>query len=102
MKKCVKSDPNTYQNATLNLKQNVNFAIIFLERGGSFSLLSKHLRNYKKIGMIAVKNNPISFQCVGKKLKDDNDMFKLAFQQNEKILRYARERFRKNYRTHSC
>ena len=38
MKECVESDPNKYQYATLNLKsKNVDLAIFFLERGGSFS-----------------------------------------------------------------
>ena len=49
MKECVKSDPSTYQYATLHLKQNVNLAIFFLDRGGSFSLISKHLRNKKNL-----------------------------------------------------
>ena len=55
MKECVESDPNTYQYATLQLKQNVNLAIIFHERGGSYSLVSKHLRKIKQVAMIAVK-----------------------------------------------
>ena len=55
MKECVESDPNTYQYATLHLKnKNVDFAIFFIERGGSLSLISKHLCNSKKVGMIAV------------------------------------------------
>ena len=95
MKECVESDPNTYQYATLDLKQNVDLAIFFLERGGSFSLIIKHLRNNKKVGMIGVKNNPISFQYVGKSSKDDDDIFKLAFEQNKEVLRYASERLRK-------
>ena len=86
MKECVESDPNTYQYTTLHLKQKVDLAIFFLERGGSFFSISKHLRNNKKVGLIAVKNNPESFQYVGKNLKDDDDIFKLAFYQNEKIL----------------
>ena len=45
--------------------------------------------------MKAVEKNPISFQKIGKNLKDDNDTFKLAFQQNENILKYANERLRK-------
>ena len=94
-KECVKSDPNTYQNAALHLKQNVNLAIIFLEQGGSLSLISKHLRNIEKVGMIAVKINPNSFQFIGKSLNDDDDTFKFAFNHNEKILRYASERLRK-------
>ena len=97
MKECVESDPDTYQYATLLLKQNVDHAIFFLERCGSFSLIGKHLRKKnKKVGLIAVKNNPNSFQYVGKNLKDDDDIIKIAFQQNEKILRYASERLRKN------
>ena len=35
MKECVEADPNTYEYATLRLKQNVGLAIFFLERGGS-------------------------------------------------------------------
>ena len=95
MKQCVKSDRNTYQYATLHSKQNGNLAMFIVERCGSFSLISKHLRNNKKVGMIAVKNNPNSFQYVGKSLKDDDDIFKLAFQLNEKTLRYASARLRK-------
>ena len=96
MKKCVESDPNTYQNATLHLKQNVDLAIFLLERGGSFSLKSKHFLNNKKVGMIAVENIPNSFQYVGKSLNDDDDIFKIALEQNVKTLRYASERLRKN------
>ena len=100
-KECVGLDLNTYQYATLLLKQIVDLAIFFLERVSSFSLISKHLRN-KKNGLIAVRNNPNSFQYVGKNLKDDDDMFNLAFQQNEKIIRCASERLRQIYRTQSC
>ena len=39
--------PNTYQCATLRLRQNVDLAEIFLAQGGSFSLISKHLREKK-------------------------------------------------------
>ena len=45
--------------------------------------------------MIAVKNNPKNFQYVGKNLKDDDEIFKLAFQQDKELLRYASERLRK-------
>ena len=33
--------------------------------------------------MIAVERKPNSFQYIGRNLKDDDDIFKLAFQQNE-------------------
>ena len=45
--------------------------------------------------MVAVEKNLNSFQFIGRNLKDDDDIFKLPFQQNEKILRYASERLRK-------
>ena len=94
-KECVESDPNAYQYATLHLKnKNVNLAIFFLDRVGSSSLISKHRRNNKIFGMIAVKNNPENFQYVGKYSKDDDQIFKLAFQQDKRILRYASERLR--------
>ena len=46
--------------------------------------------------MIAVKNNPNSHQYIGKSLQVDDDIFKLAVQQNEKLLSYASERLGKN------
>ena len=64
--------------------KNVDLAIFFVERGGSFSLISKHLRNNKKVGMIAVKNIPYGYQYIGKNIKDDDEIFKLAFEQNKK------------------
>ena len=45
--------------------------------------------------MKAVEKNRISFQYFGRSLKDDDHIFKKAYQQNEEILRYAGERLRK-------
>ena len=45
--------------------------------------------------MVAVEKNPKSFQYIGRNLRDDDNKFKLAFQQNEEILNYASERLRK-------
>ena len=76
MKECVESNLSTYHYATLHLKnKNVDIAIFFLECVGSFSLISKLLRKYKKVGMIAVKNNPNIFQYIGKNLKVDDEIF---------------------------
>ena len=48
---------------TLDLKSKiVDLAVFFLERGGSFSLISKHLQDNKNVGMVAVKINPNRFQ----------------------------------------
>ena len=77
------------------MKHNVDLAIFFLKQGGSFSLISKHLRKNKNVVMEAVEKNHNRFQSFGKNLKDDDDIFKLAFQQNEETLRYASERLRK-------
>ena len=50
MKECDESDLNTYQYATLHLKnKNFDLAIFFLERDGSFSLFSEHLSNNNKM-----------------------------------------------------
>ena len=96
MKDCVESDLNTYQYATLDLKNKyVDLVIFFLERGGSFSLISKHLHNNEKVGMIAVKIKPENFKNFGKFLRDDVEIFKLAFQQDKELLRFASERLRK-------
>ena len=92
----VKADPNTNTYATLDLKnKNIDLSIFFLERGGSFSLVSKHLRNSKQVGMVAVKINSNNFQYLGKNIKDDDEIFKLAFQQDKELLGYAIERLRK-------
>ena len=77
------------------MKHNVDLAIYFLEQGGSFFLKSKHLRQNKKVVMKAVEINPNSFQYNGRNLKDDDDIIKLAFQQDKELLRYASERVRK-------
>ena len=46
--------------------------------------------------MKAVEKNPNIFENIRGNLKDNDDIFKLAFQQNEETLRYASERLRKN------
>ena len=45
--------------------------------------------------MKAVEKNPNSFQYFGKNLIDDDDIFRLAFQKDKELLRYASERLRK-------
>ena len=81
MLECVKADPNAYDYATLHLKnKNIDLAKSFLKHGGSFSSISKHLRNNKQVGTVAVKINPNNFHYLCKNLKDDDEMFELAFQ----------------------
>ena len=86
LKRAIREKRNTYQNATSRLTQDVDLATFFLEQGGSFHLISKHLRKNKKVVMAAVENNPNKFQYVGKNLKDDDDMIKLAFHKIKKYL----------------
>ena len=45
--------------------------------------------------MVAVEGNPNSFQYLGKNLKDDDEILKLAFPQDKEILRYASDRLSK-------
>ena len=87
LKEAIGENPNTYQYSTLRLKHNVDLAIFFNEQGGSFSLISKHLRKNKKVVMVAVQKKPKSYQIVGKNFKDDDDIFKAAFQQDKDSLR---------------
>ena len=77
------------------MKQNVDLAIFFLEQGGSFSLISKQLHKNKKNCDGRSWKKPNRFQYVGKFLKNDDEIFKLAFQQDREILRYASERLGK-------
>ena len=94
LKQTIRENPNTYHYATSRLKHKVDLAIFFLQQGGSFYLISKHLRK-KKVVMVAVEKNRKSFQYIDRNLKDDDVIFKLAFQQNEEILKYASEGLRK-------
>ena len=48
MKECVEFEPNTYQYASINLKNNVELALFFLRQGGSFSLINKHLHKLER------------------------------------------------------
>ena len=50
-------NPNFYQYATLRLKHNVDLAIFFLEQGGSFSIIFKHLCKDKKVVIVAVEKS---------------------------------------------
>ena len=106
LKQAITENPNIYQYTTLRLKHSVDVAIFFYEQGGSFFSISKHLRKNKNVVMKAVEINSNSLQYIGKNLRDADDIFKIAFQQNEEILRYASERLRKIniqsyiYRTH--
>ena len=45
--------------------------------------------------MVAVKRNSKNFQYLGKNLRDEDEIFKLAFLQDKEIFRYASERLRK-------
>ena len=45
--------------------------------------------------MKAVEKNPNSIQYFGKNIKNYDDIFKLAFQQDKELLRYVSERLRK-------
>ena len=83
LKQIIRENTYTYQYATLRLKNNVDLAMFFREQCGSFSLISKHLRKFKTVVMVAVGKNPNSFQYIGKNLKDDDEMFKLTFQQKK-------------------
>ena len=47
------------------------------------------------VAMIAVEKNTKTFQYIGKNLKNDDERFNLAFQQDQEILTYASERLRK-------
>ena len=70
------------------MKHNVDLAIFFLEQGGSFSLISKHVRKNKNVVMVTVEKNPGNFQDLGNHLKDDDEIFKLAFQQDKELQNY--------------
>ena len=78
LKQAIRENPNTYQYATLRLKHNVDLAIYFLEQGGSFSLISKHLRKNKKFVMVAVEKNPNNFQYLCNNLKDDDEIMRYS------------------------
>ena len=67
MKESVEADSNTYQYATLPLKnKNFGLAIFFIERDGSYSLVSKHLRSNKQVAMIAVEKKSIVIKMLVK------------------------------------
>ena len=80
----------------MQLKTNVELALFFLNKKRSFSVVGKHLRNRKKVGLLAVEINPKHIHCLGKKMKND-DFFDLAVRNSEKMISYASERLRTTY-----
>ena len=67
-------EPNTYKYATFKLRNNFDLAKFFLERGRSFNLLDKSVRNIRKIALTTVQINPKHYQNFKKQVKDDDEI----------------------------
>ena len=61
---------NTYRYASSKLKDIIDSAKFFLERGGSFKLLNKKMQNKREIVLKAAQINPKNYQHFGRKLED--------------------------------
>ena len=93
-KECVELEPTTYQHASIQLESQVEPAkIIFRTRKSR----RKYLRNQKRIGLLAIENNPKNFQNLGKNCRYDDDNFDLAVENNGKFRLYAKKRHRNLY-----
>ena len=57
-------------------------------------LITKHLRNERKLGLITAEVDHECFQKFGKNLKDDDDISNLFFRNNGKMQRNASEKFK--------
>ena len=87
-------EPNTFKYASPRLQNNINLAKLFIEKGGSFNLLSKNMRNDKKIAISSIQINPKIYQHLNKKLKDDDEIFEIVVKLNKRVIGYASERLR--------
>ena len=92
--------PNTYQYASMRLKSSIDFALLFLQQRDSTSFWDKHLRNEKVIGLTALEVNPKKFQYLSINLRADAEILKVASKNNQKIKRYAAERYRNTFRSY--
>ena len=97
IKECVEMEPNTYKYASTNLKTNIDLAKIFIQKGGSFNLLSKIMRNNKSVAMLSVLNNPKNYQHLNKKLKEDDEIFEIVVKLDKRVIGCANERLRAIY-----
>ena len=90
--------PNTYKYASSRLKNNIDLAKLFIEKGGSFNLLNKNVRNNKSVAMLSVQINPKNYQHLNKKLKDDDEIFEIVVELDKRMIGCASERLRAIYR----
>ena len=63
------------------MKTNIDLAKIFIQKGGSFNLLSKIMRNNK-----SVPNNSKNYHHLNKKLKDDDEILEIVVKLDKKVL----------------
>lgn len=63
------------------IKENINFVIFILEKGGHFYLtsnfLSKEIKENKEVALTAIKTAPYIFKNLSNSLKMDNDIKKV-------------------------
>ena len=97
IKECVENEPNTYEYASPKLKNNIDLARLFIEKGGSFNLLNKNLRSNKSLAMLSLQNNPKHYNQLNKKLKDDDDIFALIVKLDKRMIGFASKRLRAIY-----
>ena len=97
IKEYVENEPNTYKYASPKLKTNIDLAKLFIEKGGSFNLLNKKLRNNKSIALLIIQNNPKNYQHLNKELKDDDEIFELVVKLDKRVIGCASERLRAIY-----
>ena len=90
-------EPKTFKYASPRLQNNIKLAKLFIEKGGSFNLLSKIMRNKKSIAMLSVQMNPKNYQHLNKKLKDDDDIFAIVVKLDKRVIGFASERLRAIY-----
>ena len=97
IKECVENEPNTYKYASPNLKTNIDLAKLFIEKGGSFNLLNKSIRNNKSVAILSVQSNPKNYQHLSKELKNDDQIFETVVKLDKRVIGRASERLRKRY-----
>ena len=88
IKECIENEPNTYMYASSRLKNDIKLAEIFIKKGGTFNLLNKNHRNNKSIKI---------YNQLNKKLKDNDDIFKIVIKVDKRAFVFASERLRSIY-----
>ena len=86
----------TYQCASMQLKTDADLAVMFLKRGGTFSLIGTHFHNQKKNELLADEKILEVLRSLGESLGDHDVFLIFIWQKYREDIRLCMKKSSKN------